>query len=326
MANALSDLIVGYTEVPSHAHTYLWADYVELLCVISQDKSYSIGQHDDLSGEFEDVRVDLDLESANGNLSFDDKISIKWTDISKVLKIREKQIPDFWPFSFEDGFLELELERGNKSHYLYLFLLVCSALKYCAGRRRNDVTGAFEELGFLALKRILPGWEVRPFGAHQQTGLGYVGSLGDKMHSLAEDINPRYVAPLSDFDPQDTGDGGLDVVAFMPLGDALGHIPVVFAQCGCSPKDWDKKQLEASPASMNSMITPQHPAANFYFMPHDMRNINGKWNKGVRIGDVILIDRKRILKLLSGIIDDIDIPEASRIAEEVSNMQVSYFE
>lgn len=326
MTNALGELIVGYTEVPSQTHTYLWADYVELLCVISQDKSYSIGQHDDLSGEFEDVRVDLDVDSGNGNLNFDDRINIKWTDISKVLKIRKTQIPEFWPFSFEDDFLEFDVEEGNKSHQMYLFLLVCSALKYCSKSKVNNVTGAFEELGYFALKKILPGWEVKPFGAHQQTGLGYVGTLGNKMHSLAEDIYPRYVAPLSEFDPQDTGDGGLDVVAFMPLGDTLGHIPVVFAQCGCSPKDWEKKQLEASPASMNSMITPQHPAANFYFMPHDMRNINGKWNRGVRIGDVILIDRKRILKLLSDVIDDIEIPEAVRIADELCSMDVSYFE
>jgi len=80
-------------------------------------------------------------------------------------------------------------------------------------------------------------------------------------------LNTRCAAEQDDFKQGDSGDGGLDLVAYHPMGDKLGHIPIAFAQCGCSLQDLEHKQLEAHPANWRNKIHLQHPHANYYFSP-----------------------------------------------------------
>lgn len=321
-----SPLLKDLSKTPSYSYGHLWADFIELRCLVSQDKVYNLGLFLDLDTESDELRADLEVTPED--VDHHEEISERnWADIKSNFSLRQSRFGASWPFHFENDQLELRYDHNNYVHKAYLFLLLCSALKYCSSTRRDELTKKFEFLGFEAMKEILPGWTVKPFGAHHGDFNGYLGTIADKFHSLAQDIKARHVADPDDFDPRDTGDGGLDVVAFKDFGDPLGNLPVAFVQCGCSPKDWEKKQYEASPLALNQRITPQHPGANYYIMPHDMRGAQpGKWVRNAKIGDVILIDRGRLLKILQDRPPYRLLDEGGALVAEACSMNISYFE
>lgn len=329
MSNAV--LLKNLGDKPSYAYGFLWADYIELKCLVSQDKLFSIGQYQDIQAEEGELQRDIEDDSKTSyetGLRNDDISNSKWEDIRRNFIFRASRLGENWPFSFEDDQLVLSFDSEDKSHVLYLTLLLCSVLKFCEKSRVPDLTSVFELLGYEVFKKIMPGWTVKPFGAHQDIDEGYAGNLtlAEKFNALKEDIKPRSVADSDDFDPRDTGDGGLDIVAFKNFEDELGNIPVAFAQCGCSPKAWEHKQFEASPSSMNSKITPQHPAANYYIMPHYFRDLGGKkWAKPSKVGDVILLDRERVLKILTDSISNTSLSKGEVLVLEAHSMNVSYF-
>lgn len=300
---------------PRDSKGFLWADYVELRCLTSQDGLYGEGHVVDLETEAEELMVDVeadieeflvgdeaDEQGGEDNAIFrnNESVARKWADIGSRLNSRMLSMQGYWPFEFREGILYRQYDSANPKHVLYVALLIASALRYCNKKRQGEVAASLEEIGYHIFRAIMPaGWEVRPFGAHQNIANGFEGTLAQKLASLGEHIFPTFIKPADQFDDRNTGDGGLDVVAWHPLGDAVrGHIPVVFAQCGCSPGDWEHKQFEATPVSMELKISPQHPASSFYIMPHDMRNLTGGWERGEHLGRVILLDRLRIIKLV----------------------------
>jgi len=299
---------------PRETKGFLWADYVELRCLTSQDGLYGEGHVVDLETESEELMVDVDLDieefvsaedggekGSEDNVFFrnNESVARKWADICSRLNSRMISMDGYWPFEFREGILYRAFDSGNSKHVLYVALLIASALRYCNKKRQGEVAASLEEIGYHIFRAIMPkGWEVRPFGAHQNIANGFEGTLAQKLASLGAQIYPTYLKPADEFDDRNTGDGGLDVVAWHPLGDASrGHIPVVFAQCGCSPGDWEHKQFESTPVNMELKILPQHPASSFYIMPHDMRSLTGGWERGDHLGRVILLDRLRIIKL-----------------------------
>ncbi|MDR6233568.1 hypothetical protein [Pseudomonas oryzihabitans] len=303
-----SDFFTQLGKPPSHAYSFLWADYAELICLTSPDGFYGQGQIVDLTTEQEELLTDSencddeDLEALEDDaarfIQISEDVSRRWADISQRLNSRQLTMTGFWPFVFEGGVLYSRFDAENNNHVFYVALLLCSSLRYLQGKKKKVVTASLEEIGYVIFKSLMPsGWHVKPFGAHQRISEGYTGKLEDKFRALAGDISARFYEDRG-FDPSDTGDGGLDVVAWHPIGgDGRGNIPVAFAQCGCSPTDWEHKQFEASPLNIEATLVPQHSAANFYIMPHDLKALNGSWDRGSNVGRVILVDRYRILKL-----------------------------
>jgi len=309
----MPDLFQKLDTPPKDAKGFLWTDYVELRCLTSLDGLYGEGQVVDLETESDELMVDEEADNddyfegeeeapdADGEfLKNNEAVARKWADISARLSARKISMEGYWPFDIHEGVLYRKFDATDRRHMLYVALLIASALRYCVKKRQSEVTASLEEIGFHLFKSLMPsGWQVRPFGAHQNIADGFEGTLGQKFASLAAEVYPRYVRPADEFDARNTGDGGLDIVAWHPLGDAIrGHIPVAFAQCGCSPGDWEHKQFEGSPVNMDQKIGLQHPASNFYIMPHDMRSLTGGWERGDHIGTVILLDRVRIIRLV----------------------------
>ena len=76
-------------------------------------------------------------------------------------------------------------------------------------------------------------------------------------------------------------------------------MPISFAQCGCSKDEWRFKQLEASPSKHFTHLPVSHPWATYYFMPLDMRHPDGGWANASDIGQAIIVDRLRLVRLAS---------------------------
>lgn len=301
---------------PRETFNFLWADYAELRCLTCVDGIYGEGHIADLytepelnqdfdEGDEEEFESELgevgDREEDEEDVKIfknNEAVSRKWGDICLRLTMRQVSMAGFWPFHYEDGILYNNFDKDNPKHILYVALLLCSSMRYMEDEHTAVIAASLEEIGYHIFKSIMPvGWEVRPFGAHQRIAAAYEGKLSTKFQALAADISAAFI-DVSGIDAKDTGDGGLDVVAWHPLGgDGRGHVPISYAQCGCSPRDWEHKQLEASPLNMELKVMPQHSSANYYIMPHDIKNLTGGWERAANIARVIMIDRSRILSL-----------------------------
>ncbi len=304
--------------LPRLKQTHQWADYIELLALTSEDKSCSHGylqntegENEELACDMDDVDFDEEMPPSEFDSNFDkenmhysdrdEKLNRRWSDIKTCLHSRQLRFSDAWPFELKDDVLYSKIDSNNALHRLYIALLLSSALRYIIKTRHDDITASLEEIGYRIFCHLMPTtpkmWIVKPFGAHQRIANGYQGTLFNKITHLAVDLNAKLTAEKSEFDLRDTGDGGLDVVAWHSMGvdDKLGYIPVAFAQCGCSLEDIPHKQYEAHPINWDTKVFVQHPAACYYFAPHDLRKNSGHWD--VHLGRVIMLDRMRILHL-----------------------------
>lgn len=285
--------------LPRFTYTFLWADYVELLCLCSANGSVSKGNLQAQSQEAEDLQADSEDDDfpQDDPRQRDDRSATRWADIQRRLRARSQSFAG-WPFQLDGDVLRCRFDPQQPAHRLYVALLVASSLRLCHNQRSGEVTRAFEEIAYHWLRQSLnPLWQVRPFGAHQTLPGAYTGTLYAKLQALAQDLQGRLVKAPQDYDLRDTGDGGIDLVAWQDMGDQRGNMLVILGQCACSPTDWENKQLAVTPAAAEAHLHLQHPAAAYCFVPHDLYAHDHSWERASHILRTVVVDRFRLLKL-----------------------------
>lgn len=303
---------------PRQSYPFLWADYVELLALCSQDGRYArsnLEETDQEGGDLQRAGDDEDLAEADSAEEQDDAIAQRWDDIKPILNHRARSYA-YWPFELRGNVLIRRFDPADAGHRIYAALLIAASFRLCHNTRANEVAAALEELTYLLLQNMLgASWKVKPFGAHQSIAAGYTGSLRAKLEQLAIDVHGKLMKEVDDYDPRNTGDGGIDVAAWADLGDKRGNIPVIFAQCGCSPTDWEEKQLSVTPAAVEAHITTDHPASAWYVSPQDLSHSDNKWNRAAHVCRVVLLDRRRLLALAQRHGLDAQVPAWPFVAE-----------
>ena len=310
-------LFLSLDVLPRHSYSFLWADYVELLCLCSKNGILAKGNLQAQQQEAEDLQTDAG-EDEQGFLEedpflsgtssaqtdseiLDDRITRRWEDVKKRLLARSSSFPG-WPFELDGNVLRAKFDPQNAEQRLYVSLLIASSLRLCREKRCLEVTSAFEEISYHWLRRsVTELWQVRPFGAHQTLPNAYTGTLRAKLEALAADIDGILVKPATDYDPRNTGDGGIDVVAWQEMGDRRGNMPIIFGQCACSPSDWESKQLDVTPASVEAHIYTQHSGAAYCFVPHDLLMNDKSWERSAHVKRTVIIDRCRLLNLFKSL-------------------------
>ncbi len=273
---------------PSSSDPLFWTDFVELKALIHPDRCYSRG---DLVGL---LRRNRDTQS---NRATHDES--KWRDIVSFAQNRAIEFGDAYPFNISADIdtIELIFDDSDKQK-AYLKLLLSSLMRHVPDNSRGGLARFFEEACLTVFGKLMPeGSEIHPNWANGGETARYQGTLFQKMTSIASDIRCTANFQLSDFKPNDTGDGGIDLVAWHPMTDRREGIPIAFAQCGCSKEDWKFKHLEASYAKHHRHLPVMHPWATYYFMPLDLRQSSGDWAYKSDIGDAIIVDRLRLLRL-----------------------------
>ena len=318
MANKSNLILENISVAPDSAKykLYRWGDYTELRCLTHKDKRFSrdnlaeaVGESKDLNNDGDDNELapdEFDLEdSAPAELSEEeiesdpDEDETLTANTFRLLQWRAHAFGDDWPFTIDPEGMEIMLREAlTIRQYLYLQLLLSALLRYCPSARRKTYTGTFEDLSFFVFKDLMPQTaEVHQFGvAHSAR---YKGKLFARLTKLAEDVRGTLMLTEHDFPKNDAGDGGLDIVAWHPLGDERDNIPIAFAQCGCTAEGWPNKMLEASPAKLNRLHVG-HSWATYYFMPLDLTQTRGnkmQWAEVRDINSAIVIDRLRIMRL-----------------------------
>lgn len=271
---------------PDVSDIYTWADFLELRTLIHPDKCYSRGE-----------LASLLTRVASTGRKVGDPNEI-WTNTKSFIRGRCVEFGAAYPFSLSADEDTIELHEGGLSHdqSFYLTLLICSSMAYLPSK--GDIARAFEECSLAIFRCLMPtGSEVHPAWASGGVAARYKGNLPEKYTAIANDIRATPTFKNRDFKKGDHGDGGIDIVAWHPMGDSRDAIPSALAQCGCSREDWRRKHLEASPAKLRAKLNPHHPWATYYFLPIDLRWEDGDWANKSDFGDAVMVDRLRLVRL-----------------------------
>ena len=286
--------------------TYLMADFVELLCVCSPDKE--IYRNDAIGRVYGSAETEalMEVESEERDkvihaAPLNDRVVRNAEDWFRHLAYRAGAFGDHYPFQVEADHLALKpcMSPGQRT---YLLLLLCSSLRVVSNRASSDLTSGFELLCTQAMRSYLPKFEVRHFGKAAGESRPYPSKLLGAIEMLATDLREHLSSRLDIRSCKNTGDGGLDIVAWRrPFGDDMAPGSLIcFAQCACSPSQWVNKQDEAARSNWSKRIDFVHSPANFMFVPFCFRKADGHWFESDKIRHAILIDRLRICSLLSG--------------------------
>jgi len=290
-------------KVPPNSDLFRWADFIEIRALCHPDKCYSRGDLAGVMGRARDVQIGPGAiprgdEETGQHAAI---ASTKWHDTMNFIDTRVHLFAPAYPFLISEDRDTLTLVDANDltaQQKLYLCLLICANLRHIPANRRNEVTRLFEEYSFQLFERFFPnGSEVRPCWARGGADAPYQGALFAKYTQIASDIKCTPNFKAADFHPNDNGDGGIDMIAWNAMGDLRDNIPIAFAQNGCSNEEWTSKQLEASPAKLGRQLVTGHPWATYYFLPQDLRRLDGDWEHKHDIGAAIIVDRLRIIKL-----------------------------
>jgi len=224
----------------------------------------------------------------------------RWREIVNFAGNRQLEFKQFYPFntSSDQDTINFDFD-GSLPHIAYVGLLIASCMRNIARNRQAEIARAFEETSFEIFSSLMPvGSEVRATWANGGSAAVYNGTLFQKMQEIAKDL--RCIANFKerDFKERDRGDGGIDLIAWHPMADDREGMPIAFAQCGCSRDDWRFKQLEASYAKHGWKLPVMHPWATYYFLPIDLRFPDGDWAYKDDIGQAIIVDRLRLLRVV----------------------------
>jgi len=298
--------VVRINDVPDKRDVYVWADFVELLCITRQDGLVS---QSDLLGRLRESR-DILQTTDPGVTGADSEGSISgpWAtrllakdellvgDIFKHLSYREATLSSRYPFELRSSRTSIQMRRTVRRHDIYLFLLLAANLPFVARRWYSPITRGFERIVAAGLQRWLPSADVHIFGTSGHGTSRYSGQLFGKLNLLSQDLNERLLVTKEDIYRGDVGDAGLDVVAWIGLGDLNSSRLVILAQAACGA-DWVKKQPESGWEAWRSIIHFTAPHANVIAIPHFFRSSDGQWATPRSIRSTVLIDRQRLMWL-----------------------------
>ncbi|EIC8524041.1 TPA: hypothetical protein I8412_002810 [Citrobacter freundii] len=313
-------MITNLDSMPSN-EPYLWADYIEILALTNIDRSFSRGDlYSTLQAQPEAVLAETEEAEEDSIDDIDDEndalvrrrarrsvsrnyVDRKWNFAISFVRQRIDLFGDSYPFTLSDDNDTVELRDTSEQQLrhlerLYLALLICANIKYVNIRSRREITRSFELISLPIFESLMPsGSIIKACWASGGQAAPYTGTLFNKFTNIAADIRCTPNFKERDFSRGNSGDGGLDIIAWHPMGDQRDAIPISFVQCGCSQEEWEAKQLEASPAMLYSKFPVAHRWATYYFLPQDLRWVDGEWAHKSKLGDAIFVDRLRLINL-----------------------------
>lgn len=291
--------------------THYYCDYVEMLAlgtnepISSSDISARMGtdQPDTTSMQDEFASEDELGGVAQGKSGYCDSQDANESWIHSLLdhvKIRMQEYGDSYPFQFDSNTISLKGEL-NEVHHMYIFLLLCSSQQCIDSSVHSTIETDFELVCEQAIKTYLPETaKVLRFGKSADSGDPILrGTLKEKINRLANLMKKKTIYEDRFFGPNNTGDGGLDIVTWSPIpGDTSNdYLQVNLVQCATG-KNWMNKQHD--PMRFIKYIEGLGNAQITMFNPYDCRDASRYFVEEPKL--IIanpVFDRLRILNMLA---------------------------
>ena len=280
-----------------------WADYLELLCLISSDKEISLNDIITLYSQEELSGISNGDEDHSEKV---DKLRASFTEIFRYIFSRMDYMDDYYPFTKIDEDT-IKMEKMDEKKLLYIFLLLSSNTSYITDNKiPSFFRKSFERISVDIMKILYPNFRNELFGTSTKKGdFFYGGKVIKKLEALKGCLNTtlkkkvydnkRYLSP--------SGDGEIDLISYMKIDKdmcATYMLPACFGQCTTSYKDWKKKQGSIKFDSLNNIFEDLAHFHEYSFISFPLRGINGKWDteEADKI-QTIIIDRIRFLNILA---------------------------
>ena len=294
--------------LPREGDTHVWADYVEALCIASADRYFTEGDlmsrlqarrdlGESLQRDATDEAEMPDREESHGDGAAPDQGDESFVrGLFEHLQYRAASFHSAYPFEINGRCDALGLKSDlTEQHKLYIFFLL-SACHERLGTNGPSILKQFERVSHEALRRMLPGLEVKLFGSGTAK-CDYSGKKWARIRALAADLCVEVKAKEHEFSKHDVGDSGLDLVAFTAFGDGASHLLVVFGQCACTP-EWKTKQYSSGFTRWGNILDFNVPPQNMLFIPYCLRESSGRWYQQHEVSQTVMIDRIRLVRLL----------------------------
>jgi len=280
----------------------IWADYVELLCLINIDHEISLS---DLTERSKEEEQEENSKEEYGVAEKNDRLRQHYADVFRYIITRSEIFQDDYPFELVDeDTIGLRTFPYTIGQQLYLFLLFASNLSCFSKTDRDILTKAFESMSREVLQLVYPQFTVNIFGTSRDSGeLFSGGNLIERLKLLADCLNttltesalnnPRYKHP--------SGDRGIDLVGFAQVESDKARspfIPAWFAQCACSSEEWKGKQYSVQYETIRNMFNNLSHYSEFIVVPFSLRGPDGRW-ADTEADNIVAtpIDRVRFLQI-----------------------------
>lgn len=327
-----SEIFHELGRLPRRKAGHHWADYVELLTLANIDGEFSQAdllerwaERDDLGEDLPDLGAEVEedgdgpidppqAQAGEARAARHERLHRLALDVFSHFAYRAGQFGGAYPFKLQAAtgkLLERRVEPDNIQQNIYVFLLLASNLRYIRVGTRKHLTQNFERLTAEVLRRWLPNEaEIHIFGTtsgDDPTGASegrYSGKLWAKLERLANDLGEQLLLSEEDFAKGDSGDLGLDTVAWLPMGDRESGLPVWFAQATCEA-EWKHKQHESG-GNWRAYLQESAPRGNLLFIPYCFRQPTGTWYDRKWPTAAVIIDRARLVWLLRDVAEPVE--------------------
>lgn len=293
--------------------TNKWADYIEILCLLSPDADLTVDDiYDRVSGDksadeeseiFEDYILENSINITEMDKGSDSapKTDFKYEkirDYFKSLDARQAQFNSSYPFVISNQNRITRIDQFSNQHYTYIYLLFSANLDYFS-KFLYQLSHNFEEISLDVFRKLLPPTsQVHYFGSGgKRGGLFQPNKLYDRIKILGAQLGLHLSSRCTEdsIGRNNSGDGGLDLVGWYDFKEKNVGMITYFAQCACG-KDWFDKQFESHPLSWEGKLQLVNRPINVLFTPSSFRKLDGHWLNDGKIIDAIIIDRLRIVR------------------------------
>jgi hypothetical protein len=292
--DGFSSINVTLTEKPTENLTHLYADYVEVVSLFSNNNSVS---STDILDRLRDEGMLLRDKKRDEDQAEDNDVKENLIDsIFRELQNRTYLYKDDYPFELLEGnkiILKESVENDTRQK-VYIFLLLASNLTIF-NLFASELTTEFETVSFEALKNFLPPKSiVKEMGQNTQ----YLGNTISKIKQLANEINIKIdEEAIKQISERANKEKGLDLIGWIPFDDGLPNLIMILCQCACG-KEWYKKVSETSRYGHYFRFHCKKPIHTM-FIPYSQINYQETmFYQFTELTDTLLFDRKRILNQL----------------------------
>ncbi|WP_366911888.1 hypothetical protein [Ferrovum sp.] len=295
---------------PSTPH--LFADLAELLLLsrwigrstLHKNDLKSLINQGVISSEEIDEEESAEEEARQTNCStaeISSRMEKQLDDVFIQLNYRMETLKENYPFSIVGETISLKESLTGKER-IYRLLLSCSRLRSFNKRGvAQRWAEHFTKLSKIAMKGLVPNHaSVRIFDANSDDRrTHYTTDLRKALKRLGKEIGALHILESECDNAGASGDAGLDLVAIIDFEDNAAINYALFGQSGAQETGWPNKTLEAHAFRYRNYFHMQFDYPGLMFTPVLYRDSQGAWVDNQATNGILLIDRQRMLKLLS---------------------------
>jgi len=277
----------------------MWADFFELVCLVNCDQSITLSDiKDRIFLDSQDIAQPIDYENdEDGTIqsSGEERAEERAWSYMNYFSFRSVLYGDDYPFIITTNGIKVK-ENLEDKHLFYIYLLCCSNLSYFK-REQSDFSSEFEFVSKTCLENYQPvHGVVKIFGKNTSATSSYSGNIFHRFKHLSQELDEMMLVEESHFPSSSTGDGGIDIISWVPFRDDLNGKVVYVGQCKCSDK-W--KEASDPVHNLRHIISDRNKYVSLMFIPFCFRDLKGKWFQPQSANKFITIDRYRMVTLFS---------------------------